>query len=156
VLQKNKQGIEAVEGMLACSSCTHDSFLLTVLATAVLKILELYSAAASSPPPHPGVEPEADDKTTRQAKLVLSELHRAQRVVNKLSPKLKAPPSPERSMPKHGGSGSRWPVIGEPLPASGLPIISPFSVGTLEMVANDVRNCLGTLSAELINNLRQI
>ncbi|KAL2188017.1 fungal transcriptional regulatory-like protein [Thermothelomyces heterothallicus CBS 203.75] len=259
VLQENKQSIESVESMLSCPSCTHDSFLLTVLALAVLKVVQRYSAAAwgttsqsasrygaaagmttiSAADGEPG--DAGGDKTARLAngilkrcppkrprsastayqnntptnksgggsggngagsvddgmsssssssssdgnsssssdgnssswdisteQLVLSELHRAQRVVNKLSPKLRAPSYGEKGVvtmmttPQFGGGGMmRDPDYHHhhhhhPLSAPvGDGLAAPFSVGTLEMVANDVRKSLGTLSSEIISRLRR-
>ncbi|KAL2169149.1 hypothetical protein VTG60DRAFT_6389 [Thermothelomyces hinnuleus] len=247
VLQENKQSIESVESMLACPSCTHDSFLLTVLALAVLKVVQRYSAAAwgttsqsasrygatarmttiSAADGEPG--DAGGDETARLAsgilkrcppkrphsasttyqnntpnnksgggssngassmddgmsssssssssnsnsnsscwdisteQLVLSELHRAQRVVNKLSPKLRAPSYGEKgvaammAMPHFGGGGMmRDPDYHYPLSVPvGDVLAAPFSVGTLEMVANDVRKSLGTLSSEIISRLRR-
>ncbi|AEO58360.1 fungal transcriptional regulatory-like protein [Thermothelomyces thermophilus ATCC 42464] len=256
VLQENKQSIESVESMLACPSCTHDSFLLTVLALAVLKVVQRYSAAAwgttsqsasrygatagmttiSAADGEPG--DRGGDKTARLAngilkrcppkrprsasttyqnntptnksgggggggngagsvddgmrsrsssssnsrsnsnsnsnsscwdisteQLVLSELHRAQRVVNKLSPKLRAPSYGEKgvatmmTMSHFGGGGMMQdPDYHHHHPLSapvGDGLAAPFSVGTLEMVANDVRKSLGTLSSEIISRLRR-
>ncbi|KAK4234618.1 hypothetical protein C8A03DRAFT_18516 [Achaetomium macrosporum] len=191
VLQENRHGIEAIESMLACSSCTRDGFLLTVLAMAVLKILERYDAASQcQPAPERGTrtaerqereasedKPAVNDSSGRRcmaaAQLVLSELYRAQRVVNKLSPRLKAPAIVESSrsrdsvddgvsvasdglqkgaIPKGGDCSSSSSVQ---LMAAPAPAPSPFSAATLAGVESDLRKNLGSLSAGIIESLRQ-
>jgi hypothetical protein len=200
VLLENKQGIEAVEDTLGCRECAHDGFLLAVLAMVVLKIVERYAAASQhrgsntinpapsckdrksatlKSPPRTHEEaswhhtPGTDAENTAAAQLVLGELHRAQRVVNKLSPRLSAaPPGTTKAAARGtgcgGGVGSRdaaaadcasgWPqlngdaICGRQGDAGWLP---PLSVATLERVEIDLRKSLSSLSADIIRSLRQ-
>ena len=174
VLLENKQSIEAVNSMLACSSCAEDSFLFTVSAMVVLKILERYAAAARSQSDRTraGTAEVALDRVAnmmdstfnnardtqgtgrRAAQLVLSELHRVQRVVNQLSPKLK----------EHIEGGGQNLGLGLDLWDHHLvmgnnggktPAAASFSADTLGGLEKDVRKSLTSLSAEMINVLRQ-
>ncbi|KFZ02360.1 hypothetical protein V500_00249 [Pseudogymnoascus sp. VKM F-4518 (FW-2643)] len=86
------------------------------------------------------------------AQLVLSELHRVQRLVNQLSPKLKGPKEREGQntapklrywgRPRVAGDGDRM-------------AMTPILAGTLDQMERDVRKSLSTLSTEIINGLRQ-
>ncbi|KFY73938.1 hypothetical protein V499_05995 [Pseudogymnoascus sp. VKM F-103] len=185
VVFENKQGMEAVSSKLACSSCVDDGFLLTVISMIVLKILERYATVAQAQPRKTGKsEPETDNpvrlsiSTTSgsddwmrapnhvlngsyddggservAAQLVLSELHRVQRLVNQLSPKLKGPKEREGQniapkmrywgRPRAAGDGDRM-------------TLTSILAGTLDQMERDVRKSLSTLSAEIINGLRQV
>ncbi|KAF7168377.1 hypothetical protein CNMCM5623_001460 [Aspergillus felis] len=70
------------------------------------------------------------------AQLVLGELHRVQRLVNLLSPKLKG--------------RSRLQVVNE----NGKTQSTPFSSNTLAQMESDVRKSLSALSADIIDRLR--
>lgn len=181
VLTENKQSIEAVSERLTCTACEGDNFLLAVLSMTVLKILERYAAAArgqsSSARPNDSEAEKASrlansilasskdqmmvlsrtyntprNRGRKAAQLVLSELHRVQRLVNQLSPKLRRPKEAERlhldpeqelwgrqNMSRGYGGG----------PAA------PFSATTLGQMESDVRKSLSALSSEIINGLRQ-
>lgn len=86
------------------------------------------------------------------AQLVLSELHRVQSLVNKLSPKLKGPKEREGQniapklrywgRPRVAGDGDRM-------------VMTPILADTLDQMERDVRKSLSTLSTEIINGLRQ-
>ncbi|KAK3291284.1 uncharacterized protein B0H64DRAFT_45474 [Chaetomium fimeti] len=172
VLERNKQSIEAVNHMLACVSCTGDSFLLTVSSMIVLKVLERYASAArgcrsgigetdlgrvaNMMMAHGGAYAD-QGLERRSAQVVLSELHRVQRVVNQLSPKLKAP------LADGGGQGigseldfwgqGHHMTVGvgqrrDTTPAS-------FSTDTLNRLEKDVRKSLSSLSSDIIEVLRQ-
>lgn len=185
IVFENKQSMEAVSNKLACSSCVEDGFLLTVISMIVLKVLERYAAVAQAQPHKTGKnEPEADkparpsinttsgsddwmrtpshardglydeDGSGRvAAQLVLSELHRVQRLVNQLSPKLKGPKEREGQniapkmrywgRPRAAGDGDRM-------------ALTSILAGTLDQMERDVRKSLSTLSAEIINGLRQV
>ncbi|KFY41662.1 hypothetical protein V494_02860 [Pseudogymnoascus sp. VKM F-4513 (FW-928)] len=85
------------------------------------------------------------------AQLVLSELHRVQRLVNQLSPKLKGPKEREGQniapklrfwgRPMVAGDGDRI-------------VLTSMLAGTLDQMERDVRRSLSTLSTEIINGLR--
>ena len=174
VVLENKQSMEAVSSKLACSSCADDSFLLTVLSMIVLKVLERYAAVAQAQPhkpvrlsvniisggddwmrapshAHSGSYDESGSGRVA-AQLVLSELHRVQRLVNQLSPKLKGPKEREGqniapklrywSRPRVAGNGDRM-------------VMTPILAGTLDQMERDVRKSLSTLSTEITNGLRQ-
>lgn len=184
VILENKQSIEAVSSKLACSSCVDDSFLLAVLSMIVLKVLERYAAVAHAQPHKTGRSEAEADKSARLsvniisngddwmtvqnhthngsydesgggrmgAQLVLRELHRVQRLVNQMSPKLKGPkerdgqnitPKPRYwGRPRTAEDGDRM-------------ALTPILAGTLDQMEKDVRKSLSTLSAEIINGLRQ-
>ncbi|KAI7788170.1 hypothetical protein LA080_012235 [Diaporthe eres] len=181
VLTENKQSIEAVSERLTCRNCAGDNFLLAILSMTVLKILERYAAAAraQSGGARPsdseaetasrlanGILASSKDQMAalshtyntprnrgrRAAQLVLSELHRVQRLVNQLSPKLKRPREAERRDldPELELWGRRDVSRGyDPGPAA------PFSATTLGQMESDVRRSLSALSSEIINGLRQ-
>lgn len=181
VLTENKQSIEAVSERLTCTACEGDNFLLAILSMTVLKILERYAAAARAQSSGARPNDSEGEKASRlansilasskdqmmvlsrtyntprnrgrkAAQLVLSELHRVQRLVNQLSPKLRRPKEAERrslepdlelwgrqNMSRGYGRGSA----------------SPFSATTLGQMETDVRKSLSALSSEIINGLRQ-
>jgi hypothetical protein len=155
ILAKNKQSIETINQMLACGPCTGDSFLLAVSSMVVLKVLERYAAVAR------GQQPQRDDRPQplerRSAQTVLRELHRVQRVVNQLSPKLKAPGD--------GGGGlglgvdlDFWGQTGSQMRMAGTRRNSTptsFSMDTLDRLEKDVRKSLSSLSSGIIEVLRQ-
>lgn len=136
LLLENKLSTDVVNRMLACS-CTEDGFLLTVLSMIVLKVLGRYAAAAGRDAARrPGCgygtpRADGDERQRIAAQLVLSELHRVQRLVNQLSPRLK-----------------------EPRDAGG-PQGSLFSASTMDQMGSDLRKSLSTLSLGIIHNLRQ-
>lgn len=178
VLAKNKQSIEAVNKMLACASCASDSFLLTVSSMIVLKVLERYAAAARGQ--HGGraaigeiglgrvanmmmaangtYAGSRDDQglERKSAQVVLSELHRVQRVVNQLSPKLRAPNDGDGQ-----GMGMEldfWGQSNHVMVGTGVKRdmgAASFSTDTLNRLEKDVRKSLSSLSSDIIEVLRQ-
>lgn len=207
LLSENQQSIDVVNSMLSCPACADDAFFLTVLSMIVLKMLERYSAAATSSQVQgaakAGVEGIAEGAATAKsanstvigskdpmrvlsctsgvphdtrsfgrtrAQLVLGELHRVQRLVNQLSPKLKRL---EHGVCSHNpnlgldllsyvesGSGSS---SGSSNSSGALTrdgdgakvAVASFSASTLERIESDIRKCLSVLSADIINRLRQ-
>lgn len=183
VVSENKQSIEAVSSMLSCPSCTQDTFLLTILSMIVLKILARYAAATqpqlygtragrakldtvprlansiiSSSRDHMRAlshaysmprDEGADGRVTAQ--LVLSELHRAQRLVNELSPKLRGPAEGDG----RGGTELELGMRGRAAEEGGKAATTQFSSGTLAQMESDLRKSLSSLSADIINILRQ-
>lgn len=173
ILTENKQSIEAVSERLACPYCPGDNFLLAVLSMTVLKILERYAAAARAQPD--GVKASGQDTgkaprltggknkvvvtgrahgtPRRAAQLVLSELHRVQRLVNQLSPRLRgAGDGAIRGVP-----GPELELWGRQRAVGGYDggSATPFSAATLGQMESDVRRSLGRLSSEIISGLRQ-
>ncbi|GES62615.1 C6 transcription factor [Aspergillus terreus] len=160
----NQEAMKAINSILDCG-CLQDSYLLAILSLVIFKILDRYAMAAeigaarvdndeslsSLPYPSPesirlpastgradaGRESECRVKT---AQCVLRELHRVQRAVNQLSPKLNGHKTQHRP--------------------SATPI-SLFSTNTSSAVSNPVmdqlepelRKRLGALSLEIINIL---
>ena len=175
VLAKNKQSIEAVNKMLACVSCAGDSFLLTVSSMIVLKVLERYAAAARGPvavgemdlgrvanmmmanSAYPVGQRDDQGLERKSAQVVLSELHRVQKVVNQLSPKLKAPNDEEGGGMGVGldfwGQGSHLIMVGAGSKRDTVP--ASFSTDTLDRLEKDVRKSLSSLSSDIIEVLRQ-
>jgi Aflatoxin regulatory protein len=180
VLTKNKQSIEAVNSMLACS-CAEDGFLLTILSMIVLKMLGAYAAAARAQLHVAGAEtgeptiltnsiifsdndqlrrlsssydaPSDENGSERMAaQLVLGELHRVQRLVNQLSPRLQgALEERERESRSEQDLWSHQRVMAESEPVT----MAPFSASTLDQVESDLRKSLSNLSAGIISRLRQ-
>jgi hypothetical protein len=184
VILENKQSMEAINHKLACCSCADDTFLLIILSMIVLKVLERYAAviqlqshktgtnegevevAARLPisiisssdnwmeaPSHAYNGLCADYGSGRvAAQLVLSELHRVQRLVNQLSPKLKGPKEREaQNMASKLRYWGRARATGD----SDRMAVTPILASTLDQMERDVRKSLSTLSAEIINGLRQ-
>ncbi|KAL2808486.1 hypothetical protein BJX63DRAFT_439385 [Aspergillus granulosus] len=181
VLAENQQYIETVSSLLSCSSCTDDPFLLAIVSMIVLKILERYAATARTQvssvrgagEPDTGQRPTPsmissgkgqmrplsrsynmprDDSTGGRvpARLVLSELHRVQRLVNLLSPKLKRSQEPDTRGFEHAAWGRHNVANGNDKAHS-----TPFSPNTLAQMEGDMRKSLSSLSADIINRLRQ-
>ncbi|KFY04764.1 hypothetical protein O988_00529 [Pseudogymnoascus sp. VKM F-3808] len=184
VILENKQSMEAISHKLACCSCADDRFLLTILSMIILKVLERYAAviqtqphkagknegevevAARIPisvissgddwmwaPSHAYNELHADCGSGRvAAQLVLSELHRVQRLVNQLSPKLKGPKEREN---QNMAPNLRYWGRARATADSDRMAVTPILASTLDQMERDVRKSLSTLSAEIINGLRQ-
>lgn len=182
VLTENKQSIEAISATLTCPSCAGDNFLLAVLSMTVLKILDRYATAARGQSSGTKSSDLGAEKASRlsnsilasnkdqmtgpsqtynrphgrgrkAAQLVLGELHRVQRLVNQLSPRLKRSMEAEtRSMEPElelwGGQKMAW--------GYDRGTVAPFSATTLGQMDSDVRNSLSALSSEIINELRHI
>lgn len=183
-LRENEQSIEAVISILGCKSCADDGFLLTVSSMIVLKILDRYAAAArhqssssSSPrastPPRSASgggggldgscvmlgnmsKPDAPPRCRASAQIVLSELHRVQRLVNELSPKLRGFGAAARNDLGYFGRGGEHHHLGLVTTNDTEKKAPPLSPGTLEQVEADLRKNLRTLSEEIINVLRQL
>ena len=174
VVAENQQTFEAISNMLQCS-CAEDSYVLTILSMIVLKTLERYAAAArrqSGAAGEKGEKPNTSTSTKEQvrqisgindesvgrleAQLILGELHRAQRLVKQLSPKLKARGGEAGG--KGGGGVDRETSRGDLQPSSlseGRATKAPFSSTIFEQIEVDLRKALSTLSSEIITMLRQ-
>ncbi|KAF7593894.1 hypothetical protein BBP40_010596 [Aspergillus hancockii] len=137
----NQQIMDTIEVILQCP-CSQDSYLLAIVSLVVFKSLDRYAAAASPagepfslsrrpPLPSLGVESEPHDDAELDscmvaAQRVLGELHRVQRCMARLSPRLQA-------------CGSTAAAV------------SKVVMGQLEP---ELRGRLGRLSASLIETLR--
>jgi hypothetical protein len=182
VLIENKQHIETVSSLLSCSSCTEDAFWLVIVSMIVLKILERYASAARiqvfgsrAGSVENDMGPRSANSMTSSSKdqmralsrtytmprddsasgyaparLVLGELHRVQRLVNRLSPKLRGRREGDARDMEHAIWG-RLQVANE----NDKTQSTPFSSNTLAQMESDMRNSLSSLSADIINRLRQ-
>lgn len=144
LLAENKHNIETVHNMMSCPSCSGDSFLFTIMSMIILKIIERYSVAARAEGSSNGQDftgpslAESNHSTRPErtaAQLVLSELHRVQRLANQLSTFKKTEDSSADD--------------------SGDSVMAQLSPHTLEPVESDVRRSLRFLSAGIIRELRQ-
>ncbi|KIW05308.1 uncharacterized protein PV09_03833 [Verruconis gallopava] len=166
ILSMNEHAIDEMIRILRCS-CSTDSILLTTIVLVVLKVLECYAAAArmvsrnDSPSHHelqsgpsspwqrsgePATRSLQDrigsDYDCQSAQLVLVELHRVQRVVNQLSPKLHDCKD-GLDMPVEQSSGC--------LSSISVPISSII----LEQLESEMRKRIRALSSEIIEALRR-
>ncbi|KAL4926162.1 uncharacterized protein BDV17DRAFT_293783 [Aspergillus undulatus] len=182
VLSENKNYIQAVTSMLSCLSCAENAFQLAIISMIGLKILERYASAArtqSSGSRAGSVEPDTGLRSASSiisssstdhymralgrtynkdgtangrvpARLVLGELHRVQRLVNQLSPKLKGPKGgngrglDQECSGRHRGAAD-----------NDRTVATFFSSRTLAQMESDLRESLSSLSADIINRLRQ-
>ncbi|ORY69640.1 aflatoxin regulatory protein-domain-containing protein [Pseudomassariella vexata] len=89
--------------------------------------------------------PDDQDLGRKDTQLILSELHRVQRLVNELSPIFKA----------HGlGATKRGGYCQITLGWNGERAATTFSGTILDQIEVDLRRCLSALSSEIINTLR--
>ena len=97
----------------------------------------------------PGYSNDGDDQRRMAAQLVLGQLHKVQRVVNQLSPRLKS----QAAMQKDGAvADSQVSLIG---PTNGSrTVTSPFSARTSDHIESDLRKRLRGISIEIIEMLR--
>lgn len=174
VLVENKQSIEAINRMLSCPLCAEDGFFLMVSSMTVLKIVRRYTTAARAQPNRSRAMSDAGSGSAivpndllrpsqshaykvhssnqgggrTEAQLVLGELHRVQRLVNQLSPKLKgAYENVTQNLGSDLNFGSHT--------VSGDMMAAALSAGTLKQVENDLRRSLRALSEEIITVLRK-
>lgn len=178
VVVENKQTIEILSNMLQCS-CAEDGYLLMVLSMIVFRIVGQYAAVALGEPggdaengekSHDNVSgkekrkrlssfaPDNEGFRRRAAQLILSELHRVQRLVNDLSLRLKAHGRAEGNTNNDGGvmiaRNCGWETQ-IPTLSDHLTKAAPFSTARFAQLEVDMRTCLTTLSSEIISMLRQ-
>jgi hypothetical protein len=158
IVAENKETIEAISTMLQCP-CSKDGYLLAIMSIIVFKVLGWYAAAARKTPvtdesPSPIKSPsshseqvlqcptvvgsyyiDGEDQGRMAAQLVLSELHRVQRLVNLLSKRLKGADEEDK--------------------LSNGEITSPFPATMLNQLETDLRKRLRGLSLEIVDTLRQ-
>ncbi|KFY81276.1 hypothetical protein V500_11578 [Pseudogymnoascus sp. VKM F-4518 (FW-2643)] len=180
IISRNEHAVEEMSRILQCS-CSANSFLLTIVALVIFKVLDWYAHAAkmatadedetlhgnpysSLPSPRQrsvestvgsNRQQNGRDYDRQSAQLVLVELHRVQRVLSQLSPKLQACGQEPQS--RRASTASSQPSIANPqLGEDGLTMASlPFSSVVLEQLEPEVRNRIRSLSAEIIRFLRQ-
>ncbi|KAK4168176.1 aflatoxin regulatory protein-domain-containing protein [Cladorrhinum sp. PSN259] len=147
VINQNRRTVEAVGSILSCS-CSRDGYLLSVLALIVFKVLRWYAAAAGKTLPAATLAETVLQTPTRvgsyslegehsahmAAKLVLSELHRVQRLVSMLSERLRTSHSAD-------------------LDTGGM--ASPFSAAVLDQLGVDLKKQLKGLSRDIVEGLRK-
>ncbi|KFY13626.1 hypothetical protein V491_06343 [Pseudogymnoascus sp. VKM F-3775] len=180
IISRNEHAIDALSRILKCS-CSANSFLLTIVALVIFKVLDWYAHAAKmatagedetlngnpySNLPSPrhrsaestvgsGRQQNDRDYDRQSAQLVLVELHRVQRVLSHLSPKLQAcGPEPQS---RRGSTASSQPSMVNPRFSEDVLTMTslPFSSLILEQLEPEVRNRIRSLSAEIIGFLRQ-
>ncbi|KAK2767084.1 hypothetical protein FQN54_006403 [Arachnomyces sp. PD_36] len=92
---------------------------------------------------------DGEDQARMAGQLVLSELHRAQRLVNQLSDRLK-----NRSIRNGPTLSASDNIVHNPEAHSDSGNPSPFSTTLLDQLENDVRKRLRSLSSEIVSMLR--
>ena len=181
VIEKNEKILGLINDILQ-RPCSQDSYLLTVLCLVVFKAVDWYAAAAAQAAPistaidshklntshlccdqkylsSPSSQyagslyADGEDSSRVAAQLVLSELHRAQGLVNKLSTRFKAnglsgSAGAETSL---SGSTANSPI--DHLYARGNS--SPFSSTMLVQMEADLRASLRTTSMRIIKSIRR-
>jgi hypothetical protein len=174
VIALNETTIEAVGAMLDCGSgCARDSYLLVLMALIVFKVLGWYAAAATrcgvaaaddslacagshsemavGGPESPVVTSYAlddEDAARMAAQSVLSELHRVQRLVNRLSVRLQGTTSSDGPVAAaKEGPGRDYEETSR---AEG-----PFSAIIPDQLGLDLRKRLKALSLGIVEKLRR-
>ncbi|KAL5002085.1 aflatoxin regulatory protein-domain-containing protein [Aspergillus recurvatus] len=158
VITKNEQTLQEVTEIIECP-CSGDVYTLTIITLAVFKVLAWYSAVAHvSPAPGNsqtleqidrtpavirGYNIEGEDRDRMAAQLVLSELHRVQRLVNSLYQRLKD----QSSCGAFASSG----ISG--VNSNGHDSVLPFHL--LDRLAVDLGARLRGLSSEIVDRLRR-
>ncbi|KAL9066488.1 MAG: hypothetical protein Q9161_007551 [Pseudevernia consocians] len=168
VIARNETTIEAVSSMLKCS-CSQDGYLLAVMSLIIFKMLGWYAAVArktsglegpqacrsrQSTPEQVLQNPtvvgryclDGADSPRMAAQLVLSELHRVQRLVDQLSSKLKMQAS------KKGRGEAETP---ESLDLENEMTL-PLSAVMYDQLDVDLKKRLKALSWEMIDRLRRL
>lgn len=180
IISRNEHAIEEMSRILQCS-CSANSFLLTIVALVIFKVLDWYAHAAkmatagedetlngdpynSLPSPRQrsaestvgsNRQQNGRDYDRQSAQLVLVELHRVQRFLSQLSPKLQACGHEPQS--RRASSASSQPSMANPQFSEDVLTMasSPFSSVVLEQLEPEMRKRIRSLSAEIIGFLRQ-
>ncbi|EME38895.1 AflR regulatory protein-like protein [Dothistroma septosporum NZE10] len=185
VITENRQIVDQIVKILECP-CSHDEYLLTIVHLVVFKVMAWYAAAAREkpslaeeinwtdqqsgrprsrthseevlrfPPSIDGYSSDGSDNGRMAAQLVLSELHRVQRLVNLLSQRLEGVRL--RNHVASSGSSSSLESIGEDS-VVGVSLSatagSPLSSPTFDQLEADLRKRLRAVSFETIDVLRR-
>ncbi|EOA87499.1 hypothetical protein ACJQWK_10117 [Exserohilum turcicum] len=172
IVTESKAAIQTIQTTLTCT-CSQDGYSLVIIAFVVLKVLDLYAAAARhgpsfhhdrgpesrSPSVSDHVLPntatignyclEGADSARMAAQLVLNELHLVRRVVGKLSSALK----------KQAATGEGQAEVSTQDTLSSDVVNEralPFSLATYDDLAIDLVKRCKTLSLGIINQLREL
>jgi hypothetical protein len=158
VITQNEQTVSEIGQILDCY-CSQDGYTLTIITLTVLKVLAWYSAVAQesrasdeqqihadqidrAPVIIGGYHLDGDEQSRMAAQLVLSELHRVQRVVNTLSERLR-------------NQGLQNDLSGRPDGACLNGHESVLPVHLLDQLAADLRARLRGLSGQIVDLLRR-
>jgi hypothetical protein len=158
VITQNEQTVSEIGQILDCY-CSQDSYTLTIITLTVLKVLAWYSAVAQesrasdeqqihaeqidrAPVLIGGYHIDGDEQSRMAAQLVLSELHRVQRVVNTLSERLR-------------NQGLQNGLSGRPDGTCLNGHESVLPVHLLDQLAVDLRARLRGLSGQIVDRLRR-
>ncbi|KAF4553275.1 Aflatoxin regulatory protein-like protein [Elsinoe fawcettii] len=161
VLQVNRTIIEGITRILSCS-CSHDDYLLAFISLVVLKVMAWYAAAARGAFHSESSDQEElvgrtsplavhfPDESQRRmmAQMVLSELHRAQRLVKLLSER-REESRHQRFKPSSPGFRKHWDIL-EDSAGSDSP-----SEAAIDRLVSDLGQRLNRLSVEVIGLLKQ-
>ncbi|CBF90101.1 hypothetical protein AN0148.2 [Aspergillus nidulans FGSC A4] len=157
VITKNEQTLRDITEIIECS-CSEDGYTITIITLAAFKVLAWYSAVAHispisedsqaleeidrTPAVVRGYNIDGEDQGRMAAQLVLSELHRVQRLVGNLYQRLKDQVS--------GGKPAR-------LSTTGVNDSNHYSLPfhLLERLAVDLGAQLRSLSSEIVDRLRR-
>lgn len=160
-LEENTVSMETISSILLCSQ-VHDTYLLTILAMFISKIIDRYAAAVTKQTQDAagGVSEKSTAgrghmQRRMKAQSVLGELHRVQRLINQLTPRLEAWRMEETM--EETGTRAHVDSTGYPSFASAkLGNPAPFSAARVAQIEADLRTGLTDLSAGIISILRQI
>lgn len=158
VITQNRRTVESIGSILQCA-CSRDGYLLSVMALIVFKVLRWYAAAAGKTQTAAIVAEkvlqtptmvgsyclEGEHSAHMAAKLVLSELHRVQRLVNMLSERLKMYSTIASDDAAGRASNSELETGMAP----------PFSATILDQLAADLKKQLKALSRDIVEGLRK-
>lgn len=161
----NQEAMTSIDSILECG-CLQDSYLLAILSLVIFKILDRYAMAAEigaapvdmheslSSLPYPSPEsirlPASTGRAdagsesgcrVKTAQCVLRELHRVQRAVNQLSPRL------DGYKTQHRPSATPVPLFSK---STSSAVLNPV----MDQLEPELRKRLGALSLEIINMLR--
>ena len=164
VIAENERMVEAIDNILQCRQCSGNGYVLVLLSLVIFKLLDRYATAAAvhfdsnriSCPKSIlpcRVEVSArdlnpDESARVVAKMVLSELHHVQRLLKKLSARLKM----HYAKSKVGGTSigdfiSTFDVL------CGGESSSFFSTAVLEQIEADIQSHLRKVSCRLVDML---
>lgn len=180
VISRNEHAIEGMSRILQCS-CSANSLLLTIVTLVIFKVLDWYTYAAkmatagddktlngnpygSLPSPRQrsaestvgsNLQQSGRDYDHQSAQLVLVELHRVQRFLSQLSPKLQA--CGHESQSRRASTASSQPAMANSQFSEDVLTMAslPFSSVVVEQLEPEVRKRIRSLSAEIIGFLRQ-
>ncbi|KAI1874903.1 uncharacterized protein JN550_002332 [Neoarthrinium moseri] len=169
VVLDNQQVISSISGILQCS-CEKDGYMLTILATIVTKLLSRYAEAvprllgsaekrnaqwgflAAKLVQTQHIEDDCvffEDAERMAAQEILNELHRVQRLVNELSPRLRT----QEDAVHPDDSPERQLLLS--LSSQNKALQRPFSAITVEGIGRDMRASLSSLSRGIISILQE-